>query len=62
MMSALAAEKRKQHRASTCSAARKCDFKTLLSPARAVRLLFDASYILVELVVVWRFKPVSALL
>ncbi|TFY53705.1 hypothetical protein EVJ58_g9304 [Rhodofomes roseus] len=59
MMSALAAEKNNavQFAHNTLRAARKGDIATLLSPARVLRLLFDAFYILVELVIIWLFKP-----
>ncbi|KAH9840185.1 FAD/NAD-P-binding domain-containing protein [Rhodofomes roseus] len=59
MMSALAAEKNNavQFAHNTLRAARKGNIATLLSPARVLRLLFDAFYILVELVIIWLFKP-----
>ncbi|EPS96966.1 FAD/NAD-binding domain-containing protein [Fomitopsis schrenkii] len=38
-------------------AARKGDIQTLLSPTRIIHLLFNAYYIIVELVIIWLFKP-----
>ena len=60
-MSAVAAEKHNlvDYARSTLTAAKRGDIRTLLSPARAVRFVFDAFYILVELIIIWLFKPVS---
>lgn len=43
----------------TLMAARKGDIQTLLSPTRIIHLLFNAYYIIVELVIIWLFKPVG---
>ena len=60
-MSAIAAEKHNiaNYARSTLAAARRSSIRTLLSPIRFIHLLFDAFYILVELITIWLFKPVS---
>lgn len=60
-MSAVVAEKHNiaNYARSTLAAARRGDIRTLLSPTRVIRFLFGVFYILVELIIVWLFKPVS---
>lgn len=42
----------------TLVAARNGDIRTLLSPRRLIHFLFNAYYVLVELMIIWLFKPV----
>ena len=62
-MSAVTAEKRNiaNYVRSTLAAVRRGSIRTLLSPIRFILFLFDAFYILVELITIWLFKPVSDL-
>ena len=62
-MSVVAAEKRNlaNYVRSTLAAARRGSIRTLLSSIRFIHFLFDAFYILVELITIWLFEPVSEL-